>query len=537
MRKRKETNNMAKVTVIPSTIDSLTKAPLFSLEKKRVAAYARVSTDSDEQYTSYEAQVQFYTEYINNHEDWKFVKVFADEGLTGTMIKNRKGFLEMMEAAKKKEIDLIITKSISRFARNTLDTISKIRELKTLGVEVFFEKENLSTFDSKSEFILTIMASIAQEESRSISQNVTWGKRVGFQKGKFSIPFKRFLGFKRGANGEIEIDQPEADLVREIYRLFLVEGMTCCGISRNLMNRGITTVTGSKKWSKNSVLSILTNEKYKGDALLQKGYVKDYLEHRTVKNNGELPQYYVENSHPAIINKAEWDMVQYELKRRDQLGEYYSSSDLFASKLICEDCGGIFGRKVWHAGTKYESWIYRCNKKFDKKEKDHICETPHLKEEEVISKYLKAYNQVMANKQKVIEDLKEVIVLLTDTDRLDEEISECIDEMRVVEELVQKLIAEKAKSPESDNEFEKRYESFNKRFDSLKRKLEATKEEKTLKISKKAKMESVVAYLEKEPDSIVQWNRETWMMTVEFAKVHRDKTITFKFYSGQEVRV
>ena len=143
----------------------------------------------------------------------------------------------------------------------------------------------------------------------------------------------------------------------------------------------------------------------------------------------------------------------------------------------------------------------------------------------------------MANKQKVIEDLKEVIVLLTDTDRLDEEISECIDEMRVVEELVQKLIAEKAKSPESDNEFEKRYESFNKRFDSLKRKLEATKEEKTLKISKKAKMESVVAYLEKEPDSIVQWNRETWMMTVEFAKVHRDKTITFKFYSGQEVRV
>lgn len=282
--------------------------------KLRVAAYARVSTELDEQQNSYDAQVSYYERKIKSHKGWQFIAVFADRGITGTSTKNRTNFNKMIKIAKMGGIDLILTKSISRFARNTVDTLQNVRELKARGVEVFFEKENLRTFDPKCEMLLTIMSSLAQEESRSISENIRWGKRKSMQDGKVSLPYSCFLGYKKGTDGKLEIVEREAKVVRKIYRMFL-SGKTASFIAKYLTKHNIPTPRKKKNWTATAVKNILRNEKYKGDALLQKTYTEDYLTKRRRKNNGELPQYYVKNSHPAIIPPKIFDEVQRRLRK------------------------------------------------------------------------------------------------------------------------------------------------------------------------------------------------------------------------------
>ena len=271
---------------------------------------------------NYEAQIDYYTQYIKKREDWEFVKVYTDEGISGTDTKHRDGFNEMIKDALDGRIDLIVTKSVSRFARNTVDSLTTIRKLKDKGCECYFEKENIWTFDSKGELLITIMSSLAQEESRSISENVTWGQRKRFADGKVSMPYKRFLGYEKGKNGQPVINKKEAETVRLIYKLFL-QGKTAAGICKHLMEQGIPTPTGKTKWSQTTVMSILQNEKYKGDALLQKKFTVDFLTKKTKVNEGEVPQYYVEGSHPAIISALDFDMVQAEIARRRQLGRSY----------------------------------------------------------------------------------------------------------------------------------------------------------------------------------------------------------------------
>ena len=253
---------MKKITVIPSTIDPFTKVAFSKVSKRRVAAYARVSTDSDEQLTSYEAQIDYYKNFIKNKPDWEFVHVYSDEGISATNTKNREGFKQMISDAIKGEIDLIVTKSISRFARNTVDTLVAIRKLKEKGVECYFEKENIYTFDSKGELLITIMSSLAQEESRSLSQNVTWGIRKSFSDGNVRIAYKNFLGYKRGADGRPEIIPEEAAIVRKIYYLFLI-GKSEQQIARLLEAEDIKAPMGGKKWYMQTIKSILKNEKYK----------------------------------------------------------------------------------------------------------------------------------------------------------------------------------------------------------------------------------------------------------------------------------
>lgn len=264
------------ITVIPPTINPLTRTSTTSIEKRKVAAYARVSTDSEEQLTSYEAQIDYYTKYINRNREWQFVKVYTDEGITATNTKRRDGFNEMVADALAGKIDLIVTKSVSRFARNTVDSLTTVRELKANGVEVYFEKENIYTFDGKGELLITIMSSLAQEESRSISENVTWGQRKRFADGKVTMPFKHFLGYDRGEGGVPVINEKEAEVVRLIYKLFL-HGKTAVGICKHLESLDISTPSGKHKWRQSTVLSILQNEKYKGDALLQKKFTVDFL--------------------------------------------------------------------------------------------------------------------------------------------------------------------------------------------------------------------------------------------------------------------
>ncbi|MBR1444830.1 MAG: recombinase family protein, partial [Firmicutes bacterium] len=250
---------MAKTVItIPASISKTTAIPLDSKKKRRVCAYARVSTDHEEQLTSYEAQVDYYTKYIKSREDWEFVSVYADEGVTGCNTAKREGFKKMVDDALSGKIDLIITKSVSRFARNTVDSLTTIRKLKDNKVECYFEKENIWTFDGRGELLLTIMSSLAQEESRSISENCTWGQRKRFQDGKVSVPFKSFLGYDRGDDGNLVINEGQAKVVRRIFGMFL-QGKTKSAIAKSLTADGIPTPMGKTKWYSNVVENILTN--------------------------------------------------------------------------------------------------------------------------------------------------------------------------------------------------------------------------------------------------------------------------------------
>ena len=253
-----------KVTVIPPTINPLTRISNTTVKKRLTAGYARVSTDKDEQFTSYEAQIDYYTSFIKNHSGWEFVKVYTDKGISGLNTKKRDGFNEMIFDALAGKIDLIITKSVSRFARNTIDSLVIIRKLKDKGVEVYFEKENIWTFDSKGELLLTIMSSLAQEESRSISENVTLGQRKRFSDGKVSSPYKHFLGYERGENkGDPPVvNEEQAKLVRRIYHLFM-SGKTTGGIARILTAENIPTPSGKQVWQPTTIESILKNENIK----------------------------------------------------------------------------------------------------------------------------------------------------------------------------------------------------------------------------------------------------------------------------------
>lgn len=322
---------MANVKIIPSKINPLTKLPKTSIAKRRVAAYARVSTEMEEQANSYEAQVDYYSNFIRSKPEWTMVKIYTDKGISGTNIKHREGFNEMINDARNGKIDLIVTKSVSRFARNTLDTISLTRELKSLGVEIFFEEQNVYTFDSNCELMLTILASMAQEESRNISENVKWGKRKKMMDGYSSVAYKRFLGYDKNEDNKLVgfvVNEEEAKVIRFIYREFLI-GKSATLIAKELEENNIKTPGGKDKWSQSTIMSILKNEKYKGDDELQKTYVKDFLNHVSVKNNGELDKVYVEEHHDPIIDKEQWTLVQVELERRKRFNKSYSGTNEF----------------------------------------------------------------------------------------------------------------------------------------------------------------------------------------------------------------
>lgn len=276
---------MPTVTKIPATISRFTSQPIDIPTKRKVAAYARVSTDSEEQLTSYEAQVSYYTDYIKSRQDWEFVKVYTDEGISGVSTKGRQGFNEMVADALAGKINLIITKSVSRFARNTVDSLTTIRKLKEHNVECYFEKEAIWSFDSKCELVLSVLSSIAQEESRSISENVTWGCRKKMSDGKYSMPYSSFLGYDKGDDGKLVVNPEQAKIVRLIFQLFL-EGMSPYSIAKELTTRKIKTPMNRDKWNPSTIRTILSNEKYKGDALLQKTFCSDFLTKKVVVNKG-----------------------------------------------------------------------------------------------------------------------------------------------------------------------------------------------------------------------------------------------------------
>ena len=400
------------VTVIPARRRVGSQRAAAQVQKIRVAAYCRVSTESEEQETSYEAQVSHYTEYIKSKPEWQMVEVYADDGISGTNTAKRDEFNRMIADCEAGKIDMVITKSISRFSRNTLDCLKYTRKLKALNIAVFFEKENINTMDSKGEVLLTIMASLAQQESESLSANVRMGIQYRNQQGKVQINHNWFLGYTKDAEGNLVIDPEQAEIVRRIYREYL-EGASFLQIKRSLEADGIPNGAGHLKWHESNIHQILTNEKYIGDALLQKTYTVSILDKKRATNNGEMPKYYVEGSHEAIIDRDVFMKVKAEIARRANLNpdgkrRVYSSKYALSGMVFCGHCGDIYRRVKWNnRGCK--STVWRCVSRVLKGKMDFDCPARTVKEEVLQGAIVTAVNDAYARKNVVMALLKQNI--------------------------------------------------------------------------------------------------------------------------------
>jgi len=400
------------ITVIPARKRFGNTVAKEKIKKLRVAAYCRVSTETEEQNSSYEVQVDHYTEFIKKNTEWEFAGIFADDGISGTNTKKREEFNRMIDECMEGKIDLVITKSISRFARNTLDCLKYIRQLKEKNISVFFEKENINTMDAKGEVLLTIMASLAQQESQSLSQNVKLGLQYRYQQGKVQVNHKRFMGYTKDEDGNLIIVPGEAKIIKRIYREYL-EGKSLAGIGRDLEKDGILTAAGKPKWRPETLKKILSNEKYIGDALLQKTTTVDFLTKKRVKNEGHLPQYYVENSHEAIIPKELFLQAQEELHRRnniytgtDKNKRIYSSKYALSTITFCGDCGDIYRRTYWNVHGRKEI-VWRCVTRIE--QGPEICKSRTVKEGDLYDAVMTAINRLLAGGDNMIKTLEENI--------------------------------------------------------------------------------------------------------------------------------
>ena len=480
-----------KVTVIPAK-RAVAGVNSPDLRPKRVAAYCRVSTDKDEQEHSFETQKQMYTEMIMMKPTWQMAGIFADEGITGTIAKKRPGFIKMIEECRKGKIDIIITKSVSRFSRNNLDCLMYVRELKERGIPIIFEKEGINTMQVSSELLISLFGGLSQAESESISMNVKMGIRHGLKNGKVNICYKHFLGYKKGSDGKPKIVPEEAEVVRRIYSEYLV-GKSLTDIANGLMRDEIPTPAGKRQWTTKGLLSILTNEKYKGDALLQKTFIVDCISKKSKKNNGELPMYYVENNHPAIIERSVFDRVQVEIARRNskkktkdvgtktELGKYsgkYALSEL----LYCGECGKPYRRVTWNIrGNRKIVW--RCVSRLDYGKKyckcspsieetilhgaiaeaitrkaqnegastDRILQHIEMYQEQQDTSSILAKQERLRELQKKFDDLTSIDIEQADTGEFDEQFERLMTEIHTIEDELSEIERQKSeleKSPE-----------------------------------------------------------------------------------------
>lgn len=377
-------------------------------------------------------------------------------------------------------------------------------------------------------------SSTAQEESRSISANVTWGIRKAFSDGAVFLPYSHFLGYKKGENGLPEIVKEEAKIVRKIYALYL-EGYSQGAIASYLIKEGIKTPGGKDKWTYSTIDSILKNEKYKGSARLQKKYTTDFLTKKTKKNEGEVPQYYVEDSHPGIIVPWEWDMVQAELFDRSQLPSKVRNNSPISGKLLCGDCGSTYGPKVWHSTSKYRKVIWQCNDKFNK-EHEIKCSTPNIQEEDIKKLYLVALNEILGDKHMLIEDIREVKEKLFDAD-YHKEMVETSNDMKLINELYKKTIAEAATSDKGNEEYIDVYKDLAIRYLNAQKRLNDFMKLKYEKEMKSIQLDTFIKEIEELNQVELKFDNRLFNMTISKIVIYHDDTITFFFKNGKEVKL
>ena len=476
------------VEVIPATWNP-TDESAGEIRKLRVAAYCRVSTELEQQQSSYDIQIEYYTRHIMQNPNWIFAGVFADDGRSATNTFRRDDFNQLMDQCLKGKVDMVITKSISRFARNTVDCISWVRKLKEKNVAVYFEKENLNTLDDSTEMILTILSSQAQEESRAISTNVKWGYARKFEKGESTR--QRSYGFRKAPTGEMCIVEEEAAVIRNMARWFL-DGDSLERIKHRLEDAGIETTTGKKTWSTGTIYNILTNEKIMGDVLLQKTFTADYLTKRRVKNSGQQKQYYVKNHHEAIIPKTVYYKIQEEIARRSSLKKagtrkgktaqgVYSSKYALTGIMVCNECGAHYRRTTWAKNGK-KVIVWRCINRLEHGTK-RCHESPTLKEEVIQEAIMGKLHSLSIDQEEenFLNGVKEDILRAAKVVGgacTEEEIDKTIEELR---DQLMDYVGMAAREHGGENWYSDRMRKLGLQISELKRRRESIREQEKIR--------------------------------------------------------
>lgn len=527
------------VTIIPEN-------PMLQRETAKrqlnVAAYCRVSTEEEEQQSSYEAQCAYYTEKIMTNPEWNMAGIYADEGISGTSTKKRDSFNRMIRKCRQKKIDLILTKSISRFARNTLDCLRYVRALKEMGIGVWFEKENINTLDMDTELILTFMGAFAQSESESISANVKWGIRHAMKEGKVSIDFNKLYGYRLDGAGNPEIHPEQGAVVSDIFTLYL-QGASLRMIKEHLEEKGISNPTGGNQWSIHQIRYILANEKYCGDVLMQKTFIQDCLSKKKVKNTGQLPMYLVRNNHPAIVNREVYQSVQAERTRRSASESHsqktsstgrscYASKFALSERLVCGECGTLYRRCTWKRNGKTKI-VWRCISRLDYGT-TYCHDSPTMEEGTLQQTIMAAVNSVMRPKADLIGQI---------SDAMQNEVITAPGQTMTIEEVRRRL-------QEREAEFDRMlamasngsHETNFSRFTALSAEITALKQRQEeiasqLRTNSRAnlRLHRAVNAMEQLDHHMTQWDENTIRQVVHTVKVISDERIKVILTDGTEI--
>ena len=517
-------------------------------KKLRVAAYCRVSTELEEQESSYEAQVEYYTRKIQESDNWKMAGIYADDGKSATNTKKRDDFNAMIKDAMDGKIDMILTKSVSRFARNTVDSLLTIRKLKEKNIAVVFEKEGVNTLDGTGEILITILSSLAQEESRNISENTRWGVVRRFENGKMIVNHNKFMGYTKNENGDLVIVPEEAEIVRLIFRLYL-EGYSAKKISRYLEENGIKTATGQDKWYDSVIFKMLRNEKYMGDALLQKTYTVDFMTKKKVINKGIVPQYYVEDDHEPIIPKELFYRVQEELARRASMNKAavtkkkdqksrFSSEYALTGLLRCGDCGQEYRRVTWARNGK-KKIVWRCNNRLTNGTK-HCKKSVTLEEGALNRAVMEAINRITCNDGDFVGAFRQNVIRVIGSYGKGQEPDEYDEKIKEKQEEMVALIAENASMGAYTDEFDERYRRIAEEINKLKEEQIEARRKKKLATSYEQRVKDMDSFLQDQTYRIPEFDNDLVRRLIATIKVVSAEKLIIQFQSGivmeQEIR-
>lgn len=537
------------VTKIPKkTVTLIQPKKSFIVDKaqhrqKRVAAYCRVSTDSEEQLTSYTNQMRIYREMIASNKEWEFAGLYADEGISGTRADKRPQFQKMIEDCHKGKIDMIITKSVSRFARNTVDCLDYVRSLKEIGVGVYFEEQNIDTLKSDSELYLVIYAGFAQSESESISKNITWTRRKNFEEGKVSFVYNRMLGYRKGEDGNPEIVPEEAVVVKRIFDMYL-SGKTTDEIARFMQEEKPTFPDKKLNFSKSMIIRMLKNEKYCGDAILQKTVTIDPISKKRKNNEGEAPMWLVENNHPAIISREDFNKVQEESARRKAKSPVSKKTAITASGrysryalsevLICGECGSRYKRITWNIRGKRRI-VWRCISRLDYGKK--YCTNSITVDEKALQKAIvRALNRFNA------EDESTYLMLMKST--IGEAIglnggSEEIDllERRIdaLNKRMLDLVTLSIQDGDDAESYEDEFKGISQQIDQLNKRIEAIRESESEDGELQERLAEIQKAIERRKENKDTYDDSIVRQMVECIKVYHDGRLQIILGGGYEL--
>lgn len=526
------------VEIIPAK-PKFIRQGLTEQPKLKVAAYCRVSTSEEEQISSFEAQREYYNSYISNNSAWEFAGIYADEGISGTNTKKRAEFNRMIDDCLAGKIDMVVTKSVSRFARNTLDCLQYIRLLKEQNIAVYFEKENINTLDAKGEVLLVIISSLAQEESFALSHNTRWGIVQRFQTGKVLVNHNRFLGYTKDDNGELVIVPEEAQIVRRIYSEFLA-GKSSRKIAKSLTEDGLINGAGNAKWHESNIISILKNEKYMGDALLQKTYTVDFLNKKRSKNKGVVQQYYVENSHPAIISKEDFAAVQAEFTRRSTMRGYsgtgksqYTCQYPFSGMLYCYDCGAKLRRSSWGTG-KNTKYIWKCiNKEINGIDS---CNAKDIRETDLEQAFVRAMNKVIGDKDDFLQNLMANIYRGLAMVQQEYTLEEVETKLKELQNGMMNLVRLNAKAMNGVAALEKEYAKIANEIEKMNERKQKLKDAELDKILRQNRVAEIQEYLRSQDTPMGKFDGVLFRRLIDRVIVHSFVEVTFIFRTGVEVK-